>query len=143
MTMTQVCAFLGETQTECMKPLNERFKEMILVPDNENKPERILTYFVNSIRFNNRITPYSFVSSSEKQTKILNIQDDEIIITDWLAEDLGSREGDLISIFYFIQEENRQFSEAKMDFKIKRIIQLSDEIINKARKALDRMLEFS
>ena len=40
MTMTQVCAFLGETQTECMKPLNERFKEIILVPDNENKPDK-------------------------------------------------------------------------------------------------------
>lgn len=30
MTMTQICPFLGETETECMKPLNDSFTEIIL-----------------------------------------------------------------------------------------------------------------
>jgi thiosulfate reductase/polysulfide reductase chain A len=40
MTMTQVCAFLGETETECMKLLNERFKEIVWGPDNKDEPDK-------------------------------------------------------------------------------------------------------
>lgn len=43
MTMTQVCAFLGETETECMKPLNERFTEIVSVPGAENRQSNPLS----------------------------------------------------------------------------------------------------
>ncbi|MCP4727968.1 MAG: FtsX-like permease family protein [bacterium] len=81
-------------------------------------PQQIFTYFVNEISLNNRSTPYSFVSAISG----LDLKDDEVLINDWLADDLNAKEGDLINLTYYLLEPSRSLIEADSDFRIKSIV---------------------
>ncbi|NND08570.1 MAG: ABC transporter permease [Saprospiraceae bacterium] len=83
--------------------------------------EAILTYFTNSISSSGRETPYSFVSSLEDTGLALN----EIVITDWLAEDLDADLDDTIALEYFVIGALRALEEKLETFVIKRIVSLS------------------
>jgi hypothetical protein len=61
----------------------------------------VLTYFVNELRLGGKTTPYSMVTAmgrSADENGIIesDMQDDEILINQWLAEDLGAKVGDAI-----------------------------------------------
>ncbi len=73
----------------------------------------IFTYFVNSISNKEKTTPYSFVSSIADSS----LKDDEIVITSWLADDLGAKQGDTLSINYFDIELLRSLT--KLDIKMR------------------------
>ena len=68
----------------------------------DNIPEGypVITYLANSIRSGNIETPYSFVSGLPASEE-LNITDDEIIISRWLAEDLGTNSGNEITLSWY------------------------------------------
>ncbi|MCK5146386.1 ABC transporter permease, partial [bacterium] len=63
-------------------------------------PQSLLTYFVNSIRKDERSTPYSFIAGVESG----GLEDDEIIITDWLAKDLNAKRGDVVDLNFWLPE---------------------------------------
>lgn len=78
----------------------------------------VLTYFVNSFEVNGNKTPYSFISTLDDSI----VDRDEIIINEWLADDLSAQEGDTISITYFTIGPLRQLLEKELSLKVKEII---------------------
>ena len=87
------------------------------------KPEPQFTYLINFIQANNRVTPYSFVSAlSHYNNQQLN--DNEIIINTWLAEDLGAEVNDTIKLKYFTLESFRKLNEQTSPFIVKEIVDI-------------------
>ncbi len=82
----------------------------------------ILTYFVNSINLKNNSTPYSFITSTDLSSLGISCQDNEIVITDWLAEDLEAVIGDEVLLKYWVMGELRQIKEEEKIFKIVKIV---------------------
>ena len=77
--------------------------------------QRILSYLVNGIQFNNKSIPYSFVSGLESGMIDLDLADDEIILNDWAAADLAISVGDSVRLEYFtIGAYKELITESKM-----------------------------
>ena len=82
----------------------------------------VLTYFVNEFRLGERATPYSFVTAVGHAQR-----DDEIRINSWLAEDLGAKVGDELTLRYFVVGELRRLVEQTARFRVKEIMPLEDD----------------
>ncbi len=83
----------------------------------------ILTYFVNEIRLDDKATPYSFVAAVGRTGNSSDIipagmKDDEILINQWLADDIGAKVGDEISLSYFVVGSMRRLQERKRNFRV-------------------------
>ena len=88
---------------------------------------RILTYFVNELRLGDRTVPYSIVTALEPKDTDKQIlgeepDDHEIVINQWLAEDLAANINDVLEITYFIVDSNRQLVERSAQMHIGRIV---------------------
>jgi len=85
----------------------------------------ILTYFVNELRHSDKMTPYSMVtaiSPSSNSVIPAGMPDDEILINQWLADDLGAKEGDNIQLTYFVVTSARKLEEKTSTFRIRDIL---------------------
>jgi len=85
----------------------------------------ILTYFVNTIQAGSRTTPYSFVSAPGEPAVPSGMQDDEIIVNQWLADDLQVKKKDRITLTYFIIGPGNQLFEKEKSFLINKIVPIS------------------
>ena len=95
----------------------------------------ILTYFVNELRCGDKSTPYSIVTAISKSAGSnsaipMNIEDNEIIINQWLADDLGAKAGDLLELTYFIVSPMRKLDQEKTTFKIRHILPMQGPAID-------------
>ncbi len=86
-----------------------------------------LTYFVNRLRVGDRATPYSTVTAMSQSADAgglipEDMQDNEILINQWLAEDLNAKEGDEIELTYFVLGSMRALREEKTSFRVKAIL---------------------
>jgi len=86
----------------------------------------LFTYFVNELRHGNRTTPYSFVSAAGTPIVPADMADDEIIVSDWLAEDLAVAAGDTISLSYFALGPMRELEERSSAFRVRAVVPVSD-----------------
>ena len=77
----------------------------------------VLTYLVNELRSGERATPYSMVTATE----FADLGDDEIIINSWLADDLGAKVGDELTLRYFVVAEQRKLKEENRRFRVSEI----------------------
>ena len=78
-----------------------------------------LTYIANNLRHDTNATPYSMITGVSKkffdeQTPTGN----EILITEWLAEDLGVKKGDTLEVDYYVLGLNRQLEEHSHTFTV-------------------------
>ncbi len=80
--------------------------------------EGIQTYFVNQLEFSGRLTPYSFVSTLPAHM----LNDNEIIINEWLAEDLSIGVDDTLRMSYFAVGPLRELIEKSSAFEVKTIV---------------------
>lgn len=78
----------------------------------------ILTYFVNEMSSASDTTPYSFVSSLPDSM----LKSNEIVINEWLAEDLSAGKGDTLNLTYFEVGPLRDLVEASDIFIVKEIV---------------------
>jgi len=87
----------------------------------------VMTYLVNSLETDKSATPYSFVSALPEG--LFNSVPDttQVIINDWLAEDLGAGIGDSLSFTYFIMGPYKILEEKEHNFVISDIIEMDDE----------------
>ena len=90
----------------------------------------ILTYFVNELRLGDKATPYSMVSAVGRSPDAGSIvptemRDDEIIITQWIADDLGAKAGDLIELRYFTLTPMRKLREKSENFRVREILPMT------------------
>ncbi len=84
-----------------------------------------LTYFVNELRVGEKAAPYSMVTAVEaKAAGFLpaDLRDDEIVISQWLADDLGAVTGAKLTLKYFVMGEHRQLTEKAQDFTVRAVI---------------------
>ncbi|RPH33916.1 MAG: ABC transporter permease [Bacteroidales bacterium] len=92
--------------------------------------ETVLTYLVNSIGFNGKETPYSFVTASSSTNISGNLKDDEILLNEWIVNDLGVKTGDSISLKYFVIGPLRTIKEVKKTFLVKGFVPTQSKFIN-------------
>ena len=95
----------------------------------------ILTYFVNELRFGNKATPYSIVAAmapaaNEDGLIPADMRDDEILINQWLADDLEAEVGDSIELAYFVVGPMRKLVEKTNAFTVRRILPLDGRAVD-------------
>jgi len=107
----------------------------------------VLTYFVNQLRWvspatsgqglapgtgpgANRCTPYSMVTAMSPGPGSLvpaNMADDEILINQWLADDLEAKIGDSIELAYFVIGSGRKLQEQKSSFRVRGVLPMQPD----------------
>jgi ABC-type antimicrobial peptide transport system permease subunit len=81
----------------------------------------VLTYFVNELRDGPRATPYSMVTAAGSPWTT-NLADDEIILSQWLADDLAAKTNDQVSLKYFVLGSSHRLEEKERSFRVSRIV---------------------
>jgi ABC-type antimicrobial peptide transport system permease subunit len=82
-----------------------------------------LTYFVNEVRLGEKVTPYSFITAMGRggnSDSLIrpDMRDDQILINQWLADDLGAGVGDMISLGYFVVGPGQRLEERTSTFEV-------------------------
>ena len=108
------------------KPISESIQKL------ELPNESILTYLVNAIRFRGKSTPYSFVSALSGNFFNEKLSKNEIIINEWLADDLGLKTGDTVDLDYFVIGPLRKLQEKSKKFVVKKIIPTQGDLADKS-----------
>jgi len=85
-----------------------------------------LTYFANSLQHNNKETPYSFVTATNHLTDIQ--VNDEMVVNQWLADDLEVNVGDSLLMRYFIVGPLRELEEKEEWFRISDILPMAESL---------------
>lgn len=85
-------------------------------------PELYLTYFVNELRDDGRTTPYSMVCAAEPSLLPAEMKDDEIVIDNWLADDLQAKPGDELRLTYYVLGATHRLEEKESQFRVHSII---------------------
>jgi putative ABC transport system permease protein len=87
------------------------------------------------LRLGDKATPYSVVSAispSDLPDSIVpkGMADDEILINQWLADDLGAKKDDTVQLTYYIIGPTRQLVEATSGFRVRDILPMSGKAID-------------
>jgi putative ABC transport system permease protein len=94
----------------------------------------VLTYFANELRLGDRATPYSMVTAvgptgdasaipaAATAPVPLDLRDDEIAINSWLADDLGAKAGDELTLKYFVMTGARELHEESHRFHVRAVL---------------------
>lgn len=86
----------------------------------------VLTYLVNSMTAGRRTTPYAFVSGVEAMPGGERIGSGEIVVTDWLADDLGIRAGDTLELRSYVMGSLRALVETSTPFRVQSVVPLAE-----------------
>ncbi len=81
-------------------------------------PQLFLTYFVNELRDGQKSTPYSMVTAADRAALPPGMGDDQIIIDQWLADDLSAKPGDSLRLKYYVLGDSHRLEERQAPFKI-------------------------
>ena len=109
----------------------------------------ILTYFVNELRRGEKATPYSMVAAMGGSLKAegfgdglgqtipklrlempRDMKDDEILINQWLADDLGAAPGDSIELSYYVLAAMRNLEQLKSTFRVRAILPMAPPAVD-------------
>ncbi len=82
----------------------------------------VLTYLVNLITATTNATPYSMVTAADAPWTKADLRDDEIVVSQWLAEDLQVKPGDEIALVYFDPESGARLVEHTNTFHVRSIV---------------------
>lgn len=83
-----------------------------------------LTYLANLITAGERATPYSMITAAKGQLIPADMRDDEILVNEWLAEDLNVKPGDLLNLAYYAVDSGSRLSERTNAFRVRAIVPL-------------------
>lgn len=92
-----------------------------------------LTYLVNELRFGDKAVPYSMVSAVDAPPSGFlpaELNDDEIVVTQWLADDLGVKLNDKLTLKFFVMGERRQLVEQSHTFEIIQILPMNEPVLD-------------
>src|SRR6185436_11624636 len=67
-------------------------------------------------------TPYSFVTAAGPPWTPADMRDDEILVSQWLGEDLAVARGDELSLTYFLHESGARLLESTNRFRVRAIL---------------------
>ena len=87
----------------------------------------VLTYLANTLKVGEKETPYSMVTAVDWEAapflRGMSTRE-EIVINNWLAEDLGAKVGDRFSMDYFVVEGGNRLVEKTTEFVIRSVIKM-------------------
>ena len=86
----------------------------------------IFTYFVNQLRTDTAAVPYSFVSAPGLPIVPSDMEDEEIIVNEWLAKELGLKQGDRLEIAYYVVGPMRKITEKQSSFRVHSIVPIQN-----------------
>jgi ABC-type antimicrobial peptide transport system permease subunit len=82
----------------------------------------ILTYLVNQLRAGELSVPYSMVTAAGAPLTPPDMKDDEVLINQWLADDLRLKAGDSLDLTYFLAESGASLVERTNRFRVRSIV---------------------
>jgi len=85
----------------------------------------IQTYFVNELRLGERAAPYSMVTGAGAPLAPAEMKDDEILLNQWLADDLHAKPGEEVSLRYFIVGLGRALEERTNIFRVRAVVPMA------------------
>ncbi len=93
----------------------------------------VLTYFVNELKVGERTTPYSMVSAIGRLDRARldlpplppDLAGDQVVINQWLADDLGAKPGDRLTMSYYIVGPMRRLVERQAGFTVRTVVPLT------------------
>jgi putative ABC transport system permease protein len=91
----------------------------------QTNAQPLITYLANLLRAGTNATPYSMVTAAGMPWTPENLRDDEIVVSQWLAEDLRVQPGDEIAVSYFLPESGAKLEEATNTFRVHSIVPLA------------------
>ncbi len=81
-----------------------------------------LTYIANEFRIGTNAVPYSMIAGVSEGLFENTPTGDEMLITQWLKDDLGAKVGDKIEVDYYVLGLNRQLEERPHTFTVTGIV---------------------
>ena len=93
------------------------------------KTSSVLTYLATDIISGDRATPYSMVAGvGEELNGIVDgdLETDEIVLSDWIAEDLNAQVGAPITLVYNVVGPGRALIEQRRDFEVAAIRKIGE-----------------
>ncbi len=81
-----------------------------------------MTYLANLLCAGSNATPYSMVTAAGPPWTPADMRDDEILVSQWLAEDLRVKPGDEIALVYFDPESGGRLVERTNRFRVRGIV---------------------
>lgn len=91
------------------------------------KSQGIFTYFVNQFRAGKRTSPYAFISAPGTPLVPDDLAADEIIINEWLADDLGIQKGSELEIRYYILHPLQKLEEKSKKFRVRQVVPIQGQ----------------
>jgi ABC-type antimicrobial peptide transport system permease subunit len=85
---------------------------------------RVLTYLANLIRAGDRATPYSMVTAADGPFVPADMRDDEMIVNQWLADDLQVKPGDAVALSYYAVDSGSRLAERTNSFRVRQVVPL-------------------
>ncbi|MBC8137971.1 MAG: FtsX-like permease family protein [Fibrella sp.] len=85
----------------------------------------VLTYFVNELRVGDRATPYSTVAALQGPLIPPGMADDEAVINQWFADDVGAKVGDKLTLTYYLVGPMRRLEQHSNVFRIRSIVPMT------------------
>ncbi|MEI6357950.1 MAG: ABC transporter permease, partial [Verrucomicrobiota bacterium] len=85
-------------------------------------PVPILTYLVNTLSHGDELAPYSMVTAAGAPYTPTGLGDDEIVVNEWLAKDLGVKPGDTVALGYYRVDAGTQLVERTNNFRVHSIV---------------------
>lgn len=86
------------------------------------RPSGVLAYLVNELRVGTNSTPYSMVAAVASPIIPMDLADGEILISQWLADDLACASGDVLSLTYYVVGAMRQLEERSAPFRVRAVL---------------------
>jgi putative ABC transport system permease protein len=90
----------------------------------------VLTYLVNAFEADGKTAPYSFAAAFQPGAAPGlpdTLADDEILVNQWLAEDLGLKLGSQLSLKYFVTQGRRELKETTAIFTVRAILPMPNK----------------
>ncbi|HKQ39034.1 MAG TPA: ABC transporter permease [Verrucomicrobiae bacterium] len=84
-----------------------------------------LTYLANLIRAGDSAAPYSMIAAAGAPYTPAAMKDNEIIVNEWLAEDLALKPGRKVDVSYYIPDAGSQLKQATNTFVVSKIVPMS------------------
>ncbi len=85
----------------------------------------LLTYFANELRVGDRATPYSMVTAMGGPVVPAGMRDDEILLNQWLADDLQAKPGDELKLTYYVVGLMHKLEEQSQVFRVRGVVPMS------------------
>jgi ABC-type antimicrobial peptide transport system permease subunit len=82
----------------------------------------VLAYFINEIRLGDKTTPYSMVAAMGPADSARD--GNEIVINQWLADDLSAKAGDELTLRYYVVGSNQELREQSSRLTVAKIVPL-------------------